>query len=40
MFSGIPTKERGEKIASLAAEKRLDILVDSTFNLEDALSVS
>jgi NADPH:quinone reductase-like Zn-dependent oxidoreductase len=39
-FSAIPTKERGEKIASLAAEKRLDILVDSTFKLEDALLVS
>ncbi|KAN0095670.1 NAD(P)-binding protein [Hyaloscypha variabilis] len=36
-FSGIPTKEWGEKIASLAAEKRLHILVDSAFKLEDAL---
>lgn len=36
-FSAIPTKERGEKIASLAAEKGIDILVDSTFKLEDAL---
>jgi hypothetical protein len=39
-FSAIPTKERGEKIASLAAEKGIDILVDSTFKLEDALLVS
>jgi NADPH:quinone reductase-like Zn-dependent oxidoreductase len=39
-FSGIPTKEWGEKIASLAAEKRLHILVDSSFKLEDALLVS
>jgi hypothetical protein len=40
MFSAIPTKERGEKIATLAAENGIDILVDSTFKLEDALLVS
>ncbi len=39
-FSAIPTKERGDKIALLAAEKEIDILVDSTFKLEDALLVS
>lgn len=39
-FSAIPTKERGEKIASLAAEKGFNILVGSTFKLEDALLVS
>ncbi|CZR68487.1 uncharacterized protein PAC_18386 [Phialocephala subalpina] len=37
MFNTVPTKQRGEKIAALAAEKSIDILVDSTFKLEDAL---
>ena len=39
-FSTIPTKERGEKLAALATENGLTILIDSTFKMEDALLVS
>jgi hypothetical protein len=33
-------KDRGEKIAKLAEESKVDIFVDSTFKMEDALKVS
>jgi len=40
MFNTVPTKQRGENIAALAAEKKLEIQADSTFGFEDARLVS